>query len=196
MVGDQGKDALKPQTGPGKGEWKSQGKVGGYQCRYFISDGGCKKGADCQYNHDGNGIEKRGRCWGCGAVSHTKKDCPVKPFKDVGGGKGSSKGEGKGKAVKKVEVGGGGGEEKVEAQTTSATPSVASSPEKEKSEGGESMAALVKEAAGLLKSLRGPSLNRVSGPSLNRVQLSNKRGGHSQPEEELFSRGMGGGKRC
>ena len=75
-------------------------------CRFFLTDGGCKKGADCTYKHEFDG-DKRGRCWNCGGTSHTRKDCPMKvrkPPDGDGGAKNFSENDVKGQAVKKVVV--------------------------------------------------------------------------------------------
>ena len=64
-----------PDKTSGKGGGKS--KDGGGKdaatapvCRFFLTDGGCKKGADCTYKHEFDG-DKRGRCWNCGGTLHT-----------------------------------------------------------------------------------------------------------------------------
>ena len=48
-------------------------------CRWFAkSDTGCKRGADCQFLHDWQGVSKSGRCLICSGTGHQKKDCPTK----------------------------------------------------------------------------------------------------------------------
>ncbi|CAE7852708.1 unnamed protein product, partial [Symbiodinium microadriaticum] len=48
-------------------------------CRWFAkSDTGCKRGADCQFLHDWQGVSKSGRCLVCSGTGHQKKDCPTK----------------------------------------------------------------------------------------------------------------------
>ena len=48
-------------------------------CRWFAkSDEGCKKGADCPFQHDWGGTSKAGRCLLCSALGHQKKGCPTK----------------------------------------------------------------------------------------------------------------------
>ena len=56
-------------------------------CRYFVSEGGCKKGGDCQFKHDWSSVDKTGRCWTCGSTQHSKRDCPVKAKSGSEGGK-------------------------------------------------------------------------------------------------------------
>ena len=46
-------------------------------CRFWGSEEGCRRGKDCKFKHDWAGIEKKGRCFGCSAQGHAKKDCPV-----------------------------------------------------------------------------------------------------------------------
>ena len=163
---EKGKDSPKG-GGKGKGKDASAAPV----CRFFLTDGGCKKGADCTYKHEFDG-DKRGRCWNCGGTSHTRKDCPVKvrkPRDGDGGAKNFSENDVKGQAVKKVEVdasapttGGGEGSPASGAGKTS------------QSDGsdGEAVRGLIQEAAGLLKSLRGPELRRIQVSSL---EVKNKR---------------------
>ena len=48
-------------------------------CRWFAkSEAGCKRGADCQFLHDWQGVSKSGRCLVCSGTGHQKKDCPTK----------------------------------------------------------------------------------------------------------------------
>ena len=46
-------------------------------CRFWGSEEGCRRGQDCKFKHDWTGIEKKGRCFGCSAQGHSKKDCPA-----------------------------------------------------------------------------------------------------------------------
>ena len=67
----------------GKGQGKGSGKdeTGGSQskvCRYFTSDGGCKKGKACSFLHEWGSVNKYGRCWNCGSSQHRREDCTVK----------------------------------------------------------------------------------------------------------------------
>eukprot|EP00439_Symbiodinium_sp_Y106_P078312 s1633_g17.t1 len=48
-------------------------------CKWFAkSDDGCRRGADCQFQHDWGNTAKTGRCLLCSAMGHQKKDCPTK----------------------------------------------------------------------------------------------------------------------
>ena len=52
----------------------------GAPCRFWGTDGGCKKGGSCSYAHSWDGLEKNNRCFGCSGVGHSKRDCPVKKW--------------------------------------------------------------------------------------------------------------------
>ena len=60
--------ALVTKDGGGWEKGKDSPKGGGRArarmpvCRFFLTDGGCKKGADCTYKREFDG-DKRGRCW-------------------------------------------------------------------------------------------------------------------------------------
>ena len=48
-------------------------------CRWFArSDSGCRKGAECPFEHAWGDVAKTGRCLLCSVVGHVKKDCPTK----------------------------------------------------------------------------------------------------------------------
>ena len=75
-----GKDGGKKQDGKGgsKGDFKPEFTANGKPiCRYFLSSGGCKKGAQCSFPHEWGSQSKQGRCWECGSVHHMKPDCPT-----------------------------------------------------------------------------------------------------------------------
>ena len=43
------------------------------KCRFYLSEGGCKKGKECQWSHDQR--DERRRCWNCGGVDHMSPAC-------------------------------------------------------------------------------------------------------------------------
>ena len=48
-------------------------------CLWFAkSDSGCRKGAECPFEHVWGDVAKTGRCLLCSAVGHVKKECPTK----------------------------------------------------------------------------------------------------------------------
>ena len=49
-------------------------------CRFWKSEEGCRKGAECTYLHEAT--DMKGRCYGCGSTSHVKRECPVKKAAD------------------------------------------------------------------------------------------------------------------
>ena len=176
-----GAQAEASQKGEGKGKSQEKsGKGDRFPCKVFGTEDGCKKGADCSYIHDWNGIEKKGRCWNCSSTKHSRRDCTVKAMTSKGssagdsGGKGKNGGEkGKGSdangpapALKKADQpseqsakeeeskssGTGGGHPRVEGDLARApTPPVQE---------------LMQEAAALLKSLKGPVLKAIKVNSL------------------------------
>ncbi len=74
-----------------KGEGKEKG---GLPCRFFNTEGGCKKGRECSWLHHVEGEAKR--CWNCGGVDHYANQCTrPKEAKEREGGKGKGKTEGK-----------------------------------------------------------------------------------------------------
>eukprot|EP00435_Cladocopium_sp_Y103_P040850 s2478_g11.t1 len=146
------------------------------QCKFFLTEGGCKKGSECGFKHEWLGTDKYGRCWNCGGSNHSRRDCPVKTkrspekaLKAVSGdrkevvAKGGEEmkpksGEGAVAAPKK-EIKGEAGSE------------VAKKGEDGKSEG-NAVKELMLEAAGLLRSLKGPSLKKIS---LSSLEVKNQR---------------------
>ena len=99
---------------------KGKGGTSEVPCRWFRSDGGCRAGKQCKFNHSWDGIDdKSARCWICGSKEHRKNDCKVKgsgPRRDEpkgsGGGSNALHGNGNNKS-------GGGGT----TPSTSSTPS-------------------------------------------------------------------------
>ncbi|CAE7214330.1 RE1 [Symbiodinium microadriaticum] len=78
-------------TGQGTGGSGTPGgspKKGKNPCKFFQSEGGCKKGASCSYAHEfASKADRKQRCWSCGATGHRQQDCPTA----TGGGKGNGK---------------------------------------------------------------------------------------------------------
>ena len=102
MDGPSGDSAPKGD-GKGKAAEKRGGKGERSPCKFFGTDDGCKKGAECTYLHDWTTIDKRGRCWNCSSTKNSKREYTVKAMSTGGGapdagGKGK-KGGGKGKEV-------------------------------------------------------------------------------------------------
>ena len=144
--------------------------------RFFLTDGGCKKGLNCTYKLEFDG-DKQGRCRNCGGTSHTRKDCPVKAWKSCdgdGGAKNYSGNDVKGQIVKKVEV-------EASAPTTgggegSPTSRAGNGPQPDGGSG-EAVRGLIQEAAGLLKSLSCASGN------VKQILECHARGKHLMEEE-------------
>jgi hypothetical protein len=84
----EGKEAGGGYKGEGKGKDARPGDV----CRFFLTEHGCKKGKDCQWQHQ---VDDQKRCWNCGGKDHFADKCPRPSFRNPEGQK-ESKGEGKG----------------------------------------------------------------------------------------------------
>ena len=90
------------QHGPGPA------KKDANNCRYFISENGCRAGRSCKWPHDWEGVtDKAARC--LRGKTHRKADCAVKPGNPYGGSRPNPKPAAQ---VAKCELGGssGGGE--------------------------------------------------------------------------------------
>ena len=64
-------------------------------CTFYTSPTGCKKGSDCNFEHNWSSIpfeDRKGRCKNCGAKGHKSSDCKA------GAKEGEPKGKGKGSA--------------------------------------------------------------------------------------------------
>ena len=141
-------------------------------CRFWKSDEGCRKGAECTYLHDAT--DMKGRCFGCGSTNHVKKECPVKKVQDPTLKTDKVKKIQKPRAEKgeKSEKGG-----KPISSTSSTTTTEKQDTKKESPEGASSIPRdqpevtqgtpvsateeLLKEAADLLKSLKIQSMKAV-----------------------------------
>ncbi|CAE7250766.1 ATG18, partial [Symbiodinium sp. CCMP2456] len=93
----KGATATTTTTGPGTGGSGTPGgspKRGKNPCKFFQSEGGCKRGVNCTYAHEfANKADRKQRCWSCGATGHRQQECPTN---GGGGGKGSGKAAGAG----------------------------------------------------------------------------------------------------
>ena len=104
---------LEDAKGDGKGA--RDGDKGGQRthCRFFLTEGGCKKGKACSWPHV---MDDQRRCWTCGSLQHYAPACdrPKEAMKDGGSEKGA-KGDAKGgrPAVRQVRREDGGKEDGV-----------------------------------------------------------------------------------
>ena len=156
---------------------KDDSGAGGKPCRFFVSDGGCKKGKQCSFQHVWGNVNKYGRCWNCGSNQHRREACPVSegqpkdpPVKDPGTAKPAVRKQKNPPAVKKADGGVNQSKEDVnppsdnvpknEAAPSASTPATAS-----ESPSQEHVAGLLVEATHLLRSMR-PSIKAVKLSSL------------------------------
>ena len=101
------------------------------KCKFFLSEGGCRKGKECKWAHDQR--DDRRRCYNCGAVDHMSNVC-TRP-------KGSKDGSPKAKTMK------GDSESSPSSQTKKKTS------EEPEEDGATAMKDLLEEASRMLKSL-------------------------------------------
>ena len=93
--------------GGGKGKEDSPSKREEL-CRFFLTDGGCKKGKGCGWKHQ---LDDQRRCWSCGAKDHYSNACPRSEKtegelkKDFKGGSKGKDGKGMSRMQKKEEEG-------------------------------------------------------------------------------------------
>eukprot|EP00435_Cladocopium_sp_Y103_P064506 s236_g26.t1 len=167
--------------GDGKGKSGEKGSKGDRPlCKYFGTDEGCKKGADCGFLHDWSTIDKKGRCWTCSSTKHSRRDCTVKISKGAGDGGGKDKKEGgKGKQTEAAPS-------LKKADQPAEAAANQEDPKSGEANGGHPRAEgdlartqpppvqeLMQEAASLLKSLKGPMLRAIKVSSLE-VQSGGK----------------------
>ena len=57
----------------GKGKPKEEEEMKKSPCRFFLSEGGCKKARSCPYGHV---LDSEKRCWTCGSKEHFAGQCP------------------------------------------------------------------------------------------------------------------------
>ena len=149
----------KQDKGKGKGQERGQEEGQGRpRCKFYMSDGGCKKGKLCGFSHDFKDEKKR--CWTCGAVDHFSPNCS-RP-------KGSTDGSPTRARVLKTEGEGKGGVQK-DVESSSVAGSEASIKE------------LMEEASKMLKSLT--SANTTSSSSTTTASTSREEG-----KEEVMDR--------
>ena len=150
-------EAEKQDKGKGKGQEEGQGKP---RCKFYMSDGGCKKGKLCGFSHDFKDEKKR--CWTCGAVDHFSPNCS-RP-------KGSTDGSPTRARVLKTEGEGKGGVQK-DVESSSVAGSEASIKE------------LMEEASKMLKSLT--SANTTSSSSTTTASTSREEEGKEEVMDRL-----------
>ena len=167
-----GKGSGRPDvpTPPGAG-----GTVGGSgfsgPCKFWGTDEGCKRGDRCKFGHSMLN-PKDNRCFGCSALGHTKKECPVlnQPRKKIAKSK-SGDGRREGPSGRSA---GGSGSAGRSTDVTDVPPKppgisdedvnkgTAKPPKPEESQGGkDQLDRMLQEATALMKSLR-PSVKMVS----------------------------------
>ena len=170
-----------PADGPPKGDGKGKmlEKTGkGPVCKFFGTDDGCKKGADCTYVHDWSLLDRKGppRCWNCSSTKHSKRDCTVKALSSSGGSSGDQGGKGrkggeKGKSdstpsLKKSERSGEADKSKETVEDSQKTSSTTTTNGEQPVAVAQPAKELMMEAASLLKSLRLPSVKSMRISSL------------------------------
>ncbi|CAE7452429.1 GIP, partial [Symbiodinium necroappetens] len=73
---DSGSPTSSAPSPSGKGQGQKQ------PCKFWLTDEGCWRGANCKYGHVFQSKEdksdKRARCWSCGATTHRQADCPTR----------------------------------------------------------------------------------------------------------------------
>ena len=151
----------KQDKGKGKGHERGQEEGQGKpRCKFYMSDGGCKKGKLCGFLHDFKDEKKR--CWTCGAVDHFSPNCS-RP-------KGSTDGSPTRARALKTEGEGKGGVQK-DVESSSAVGSEASIKE------------LMEEASKMLKSLA--STNTTSSSSTTVASTSREEEGKEEVMDRL-----------
>ena len=149
----------KADKGKGKGKEKTgEEEKGKMKCRFYNSEGGCKKGKECEWLHESR--DDKRRCWTCGAVDHMSPACS----RPKGSGGGSPQNYNKQKLMKsEAEEKSGGQKESSDTQSVS-------------SEG--SIKELLEEAGKMLKSVTGEgsamSSNSTSGGGDQRKDLMDR----------------------
>eukprot|EP00438_Fugacium_kawagutii_P030710 Skav213064 [mRNA] locus=scaffold364:594309:601403:- [translate_table: standard] len=132
-------EKVKRIAAPGEEEGKTTGSPGGSpggrtgeespkaRCKFFLTEGGCKRGKACTWSHDGKDDKKR--CWNCGSVDHFAPAC-TRP-----------KSQAEGKQRPKAQ--------KIEGESAPSSPTKEEKPDSP----GTSMAELLEEANKMLKTL-------------------------------------------
>ena len=60
---------------PAKGGGKTKAPPAKKVCQWFSSEGGCRNGKDCTFQHSWSGLTRSERCILCGSKQHRAKDC-------------------------------------------------------------------------------------------------------------------------
>ena len=137
---------MEDNKGDGKGGGREKSE-GASPCRFFLSDGGCKKGKACTWPHV---LDDQKRCWTCGSTQHFSPSCdrPKEMSREGAGSmveKGGKSNEGKGtkpwmkQASKRDEVAGDERKEETSSETSSS----------------ETVKGLLEEANRMLKAISG-----------------------------------------
>lgn len=125
------------KKGDGKGEKGEKGS-GGWPCKFFLTEEGCKKGKGCSWVHQ---LDDRRRCWTCGSLQHLAPACD-RPKEAENRGKGGDNPKGLGKSSRVLKK-----DEEQEVREKEAEGS------KSESVASESMMELLEEANKMIKSL-------------------------------------------
>ena len=127
-----------------KGDGKGAKGDDGHTCRFFLSEGGCKKGKSCGWKHV---LDDQRRCWTCGSVKHYAPDCDRPREPDAGGGeKGGKVGHGKGAPT---------GYAKAAKREEAKKEEIGKKEEGEEENPAETMKNLLEEANKMLKGMKG-----------------------------------------
>ena len=66
-------DVGEKDKGKGKGRERNEDEKGRQKCRYYLTEGGCKKGRECAWSHEQK--DEVRRCYVCGSSQHLAPSC-------------------------------------------------------------------------------------------------------------------------